>query len=177
MTAATSIIFSWLHKLICYISAALQPNLLLNRETWFFWQCPLDEIPAADNSPEWKRRVRRSRFVVGARENGLGARSNVLYAGKTLVQHQMGSSDCGLFAIAKAEVSIRRGCSTIRLPCDVTLFPAFRLGICHSFPAPRGVRRPGQCMLWRSACTASAGGASGREGSLWCLAGGAAVWM
>src|SRR4029434_2946242 len=28
--------------------------------------------------------LRRSRFVVGARENGLGARPNFLYAGKTL---------------------------------------------------------------------------------------------
>ena len=58
VTAATSIIFSWLHKLICYISAALQPNLLLNRETWFFWQCPLGGISPAENTPEWKPRLR-----------------------------------------------------------------------------------------------------------------------
>src|SRR4029434_9842406 len=31
--------------------------------------------------------LRRSRFVVGARENGLGARPNFLYAGKTLYDH------------------------------------------------------------------------------------------
>jgi len=71
-----------------------------------------------------------------------------------------------------AEVRTQHAWSMNSPLCVTTSFPAFRLGTWHHSPAPHGVPRPSQCTLWRLACTASAGGPSGRESSPWFLAGG-----